>query len=91
MSIWPLNAPRTCARPLTATPLRCHAPRLVAQLGAGAAGCELVARVVRRHGGRLPIARFLQFHQPGAGCCERLSGADPERVPRHATGNAVVS
>ena len=24
-------------------------------------------RVVGRHGGRLPIARFLQFHQPGAG------------------------
>ena len=56
--------------------------RLVAQLGDGAAGGELVACVVRRHGGRLPIARFLQFDKAGAGCCERLRGADPERVSR---------
>ena len=40
----------------------------------------LVACVVRRHGRRLPIARFLQFDLTGAGCCERLRGADPERV-----------
>ena len=33
-------------------------------LGDGAACCELVACVVRRHGRRLPIARFLQFDQP---------------------------
>ena len=26
---------------------------------------------------RLPIARFLQFHKPGAGCCERLRGSRP--------------
>ena len=38
-----------------------------------------------RPGRRLPIARFLQFDQPGAGCCERLSGADPERVPNRRT------
>ena len=44
---------------------RCWLPaRLVAELGDGAARCELVACVVRRHGGRLPIARFLQFDQP---------------------------
>ena len=51
--------------------------RLVAELGDGAACCKLVARVVRRHSRRLPIARFLQFDQAGAGCCERLRGADP--------------
>ena len=61
---------------------------LVAELGDGVACCELVACVVRRHGRRLPVARFLQFHKPGAGGGERLRGADPERVPRHATGNA---
>ena len=44
--------------------------RLVAELGDSAACGELVACVVRRHGRRLPIARFLQFHKPGAGCCE---------------------
>ena len=44
--------------------------RLVAELGDGAACCELVPCVVRRHGGRLPIARFLQFDQTGAGGCE---------------------
>ena len=64
--------------------------RLVAQLGDGAACGELVACVVRRHGGRLPIARFLQFHKAGAGGCERLRGADPERVPGHAPGNASI-
>ena len=52
--------------------------RLVAELGDGAACGELVPCVVRRQGRRLPIARFLQFDQTGAGCCERLSGADPE-------------
>ena len=45
----------------------------------------LVPCVVRRHGGRLPIARFLQFDQPSAGCCERLRGAAPERVPNRRT------
>ena len=30
---------------------------------------------MRRHGGRLPIARFLQFDE--AGGCERLSGCRP--------------
>ena len=73
--------------------LRCGAAllparALVAELGDSAACCKLVPCVVRRHGGRLPIARFLQFDETGAGCYERLSGADPERVPRHATGNA---
>ena len=60
-------------------------PDLVAELGDGAARCELVTRVVSRHGRCLPITRFLQFHKPGAGCCERLSGADPERVPNRRT------
>ena len=64
--------------------------RLVAELGDGAACGELVPRVVRRHRRRLPIARFLQFDQTGAGRCERLRGADPERVPRHAPGNARI-
>ena len=34
-----------------------------AELGDGAASSELVARVVRWHAGRLPIARFLELHQ----------------------------
>ena len=65
--------------------------RLVAELGDGAACGELVPCVVRQQGRRLPIARFLQFDQTGAGCCERLSGADPEREPRHATSKPAAA
>ena len=65
------------------------AARLVAELGAGAGCCELVPCVVHWHGwARANRPLFLQFDETGAVCCERLRGADPERVPRHATGNA---
>ena len=62
--------------------------RLVAELGDGAACCKLVACVVGRHGGRLPIARFLQFHKPGAGGCER-SAAGTSGL--RSIGGAVVA
>ena len=66
--------------------LRCGAALLPARPGSGAWRQRrvLVPCVVRRHG-QSPAS--LQF-ETGAGCYERLSGADPERVPRHATGNA---
>ena len=64
--------------------------RLVAELGDGAACCELVPCVVRRHGRRLSIARFLQF-RPGrrrllrATARSRPGGAEAERArpPRY--------
>ena len=50
----------------------------VAELGDGAACCELVPCVVRRHGRRLPIARFLAIRRGRCpGRYERLGRGRP--------------
>ena len=56
----------------------------VAEPRDGPAGRELAPGVPAGHFRRLPPARRLHIDNGGPGRCERLRGADPERMPRNA-------
>ena len=56
----------------------------VAEPRDGPAGGELAPGVPAGHFRRLPPARRLHIDNGGPGRCERLRGADPERMPRNA-------
>ena len=56
----------------------------VAEPRDGPAGSELALGVPAGHFRRLPPAHRLHIDNGGPGRCERLRGADPERMPRNA-------